>query len=86
MEREKLIRLVTAVQRGNEAAAGDLYDAFYDGIYYFILKSVDNDPELAADLWQCYEKPGAKRLFDMEWDRKYTHGLPVEREGWSEDI
>ena len=43
-------------------------------------------PELASDLWQCYDKPGAKRLFDVEWDRKYTHGLPVERDGWSEDI
>ena len=52
MEKERLVSLVRAVQSGNEAAAGDLYDAFYDGIYYFILKSVDNDPELAADLTQ----------------------------------
>ena len=41
---------------------------------------------LATDLWQCYDKPGAKRLFDMEWDRKYTHGLPVERDGWNEEV
>ena len=42
--------------------------------------------ELAADLHNCNEKPGAKRLYDMEWDRKYTHGLPVEKDGWSEEI
>ena len=43
-------------------------------------------PELATDLHNCNEKPGAKRLYDMEWDRKYTHGLPVEKDGWSEEI
>ena len=42
--------------------------------------------ELATDLHNCNEKPGAKRLYDMEWDRKYTHGLPVEKDGWSEEI
>ena len=41
---------------------------------------------LAADLWQCYLRPGAKRLFDADWDQKYTHGLPVEKDGWSEEI
>ena len=52
MEREKLIALVTAVQNGQDGAAGELYDAFYDDIYYHILKTVDKDPELAADLTQ----------------------------------
>ena len=41
---------------------------------------------LAADIWQCNVRPGAKRLFDADWDQKYTHGLPVEKEGWSEEI
>ena len=52
MEREKLISLVTAVQNSQDGAAGELYDAFYDDIYYHILKTVDKDPELAADLTQ----------------------------------
>ena len=52
MEREKLIALVTAVQNGKDGAAGELYDAFHDDIYYHILKTVDKDPELAADLTQ----------------------------------
>jgi hypothetical protein len=55
----------------------------------FYLECLESEkvlPELATDLWQCYDKPGAKRLFDDDWDRKYTHGLPVERDGWSEEI
>lgn len=52
MEREKLVALVSAVQQGRDGAAGELYDAFYDDIYYHILKTVDSDPELAADLTQ----------------------------------
>ncbi len=54
--------------------------------YLECLESVQALNELATDLWNCNEKPGAKRLFDMEWDRKYTHGLPTDRDGWSEDI
>ena len=41
---------------------------------------------LATDLWQCCQRPGAKRLFDADWDQKYTHGQPVEKDGWSEEI
>lgn len=52
MEREKLVSLVKAVQTGKEGAAGDLYAAFFDDIYYFILKTVNSDPELAEDLTQ----------------------------------
>ena len=54
--------------------------------YLECLEAAQVLPELATDLWQCWDKPGAKRLFDVEWDRKYTHGLPVERDGWNEDI
>lgn len=52
MEREKLIALVGATQKGEEAAFTELYESFQSDIYYHILKNVDNDPELAADLTQ----------------------------------
>ena len=48
---EQLIPIITKLQNGNEEAAADLYNAFHDDVYYFILKTV-NDPELAADLMQ----------------------------------
>ena len=51
MEREKLISLVQALQKGDAQAGGQLYDAFYQDIFFFIRKTV-NDPELAADLTQ----------------------------------
>ena len=54
--------------------------------YLECLEAAQVLPELATDLHNCNEKPGAKRLYDMEWDRKYTHGLPVEKDGWSEEI
>lgn len=54
--------------------------------YLECLESVQALSELATDLWNCNDNPGAKRLYDVEWDRKYTHGLPVEKDGWSEEI
>lgn len=51
MEREKLVALVEGVQKGDEAAFSEMYTAFYDDLYYYIYKTV-NDPELAADLTQ----------------------------------
>ncbi len=51
MERQQLITMVEAVQQGKEGAAGELYDAFYEDIYYHIFKTV-KDSELAADLTQ----------------------------------
>ena len=87
--------IIAVNHSGKSAAVGAVTGAIL-GAYLgqtalpeFYLECLESDqvlPELADDLWQCYEKPGAKRLFDMEWDRKYTHGLPVERDGWSEDI
>lgn len=51
VEREKMISLVQAVQQGADGAAGELYLAFYEDIYYYIFKTV-NDRELAEDLTQ----------------------------------
>lgn len=51
VEREKMISLVQAVQQGADGAAGELYLAFYQDIYYYIFKTV-NDRELAEDLTQ----------------------------------
>lgn len=52
VEREKLIAMVRGVQTGNEEAAGQVYETFRDDFYYFILKTVKNDRELAEDLTQ----------------------------------
>ena len=52
VDREKTIALVRSVQQGREDAASELYNTFYSDIYYFILKNVNNDVELAADLTQ----------------------------------
>ena len=52
MEREKLVALVAAVQGKEKTAVTELYDVFYGDIYYHILKTVNNDSDLAADLTQ----------------------------------
>ena len=51
MEREKLVSLVTGVQKGDETAMTQMYEAFYEDLYYYIFKTI-NDSELAADLTQ----------------------------------
>ena len=51
MEKEKLIALVKGVQKGDESAMTQMYEAFYEDIYYYIFKTI-NDSELAADLTQ----------------------------------
>ena len=48
---EQIAVLVGRLQNGDESAAGDLYNASYGDVYYFILKTVQ-DTELAADLTQ----------------------------------
>ena len=40
--------------------------------------------ELAGDLHTAGPNGWRTRLFDDEWDRKYTHGLPAERIPWEE--
>lgn len=51
MEREQLISLVTAAQRGDPAALNDLFNAFYNDVYYFALKTV-KDEQIACDVTQ----------------------------------
>ena len=52
IEKEKLVAVVSAAQRGEESAAAELFEIFQSDIYYFILKTVNNDRELAEDLTQ----------------------------------
>ncbi len=40
--------------------------------------------ELARDLEQGFHAGRATRLFDDDWEHKYTHGEPVSKEGWCE--
>ena len=41
--------------------------------------------ELSADFASSTPGKLTRRLFDDDWDRKYTYGLPVDRHGWSTD-
>ena len=51
MERNTLIQLVTEAQRGKPGAMERLFEAFYNDVYYFALKTV-KDEELACDITQ----------------------------------
>lgn len=42
--------------------------------------------ELTTDLFSCSPGKVTRRLFDDDWDRKYTQGLPVDKHGWMEEI
>ncbi len=52
VERETLVALVRGLQNGDESAAAQLYEIYQNDIYYFILKTVNNDKDLAEDLTQ----------------------------------
>ena len=51
MEKEKLVSLVTAAQNGDAAATNELFNAFYNDVYYFALKTVKDD-QIACDVTQ----------------------------------
>ena len=51
MERDKLISLVTKAQQGDQDALNDLFNAFYNDVYYFALKTVKDD-QIACDITQ----------------------------------
>ena len=51
MEREKLITLVTKAQKGDGQALNDLFNEFYNDVYYFALKTV-KDEDIARDVTQ----------------------------------
>ena len=51
MERDKLISLVTKAQQGDPDSLNELFNAFYNDVYYFALKTVKDD-QLACDITQ----------------------------------
>ena len=51
MEKEQLVTLVTSAQNGDAAATNELFNAFYNDLYYFALKTVKDD-DLALDITQ----------------------------------
>ncbi|MBQ8732663.1 MAG: sigma-70 family RNA polymerase sigma factor [Oscillospiraceae bacterium] len=51
MERDELIRIVTAAQAGDKDALNTLFNNFYNSVYYFALKTV-KDETLACDITQ----------------------------------
>lgn len=51
MEKEKLISLVTSAQKGDSEALNNLFNEFYNDLYYFALKTVKNE-ETALDVTQ----------------------------------
>lgn len=51
MERKKLIKLVTAAQSGDHKAVDTLFNAYYNDVYYFALKTV-KDEDAACEITQ----------------------------------
>lgn len=51
MEKNKLLELVNSAQQGDSSAMDSLFEAFYNDVYYFALKTV-KDSELACDITQ----------------------------------
>ena len=51
MEKEKLIKTVKLAQKGDSDALNELFNAFYNDVYYFALKNV-KDEDLACDITQ----------------------------------
>jgi ADP-ribosylglycohydrolase len=47
--------------------------------YLGCLEAAGTVREVAADLYNARPKGLRTRLFDDEWDRKYTQGLPPDR-------
>ena len=51
MEKEQLVKLVSAAQNGDSDAQSELFSAFYNDVYFFALKTV-KDEDLACDITQ----------------------------------
>ena len=51
MEKEKLVQTVKLAQKGDSDALNELFNAFYNDVYYFALKNV-KDEDLACDITQ----------------------------------
>lgn len=84
--------MITAVNHsGKSAAVGAVTGALLgaaqgeEALPDFYMDCLDCDHvirELAGDLHTAFPKGWQKRLFDDDWDRKYTQGKPVERVEW----
>ena len=79
MEKDKLVQLVLDVQSGKETAIAEMYDCFYEDIYYYIFKTV-KDADLAADLTQdtfmeIYQTIGTLRepAAFVRWSKKVAY-------------
>ncbi len=66
VEREQLISLVRGLQNGEPEAAGQLFETFQSDIYYFILKTVNNDRDLAEDLTQDTFVTILEKIHDLQ--------------------
>jgi len=86
--------IIAVNHSGKSAAVGAVTGAILgarlgeDSLPEFYLECLEGENvllELATDLHNCCPKGLRTRLFDDEWDRKYTHGQPVERTGWAEE-
>lgn len=80
MEREKLITMVHGLQKGDSDAMALMYENFRDDFYYYILKTVDKDCELAEDLMQDTFVYIIEKIQDLEepaafvtWAKKIAH-------------
>lgn len=51
MEREKLVSLVSAAQSGDGGAMNELFNAFYNDVYFFALKTCA-DENIACEVTQ----------------------------------
>ncbi len=84
--------MITAVNHsGKSAAVGAVTGAILgtilgeQGLPGFYLDCLDCDHvirEVAFDLHTACPTGWQKRLFDDDWDRKYTQGKPVSGDGW----
>ena len=80
--------IIAVNHSGKSAAVGALTGALMGAhlgeralpeFYLESLPCADVLRELAADLDNCGPKGWRSRLFDHDWDRKYTQGLPAEK-------
>lgn len=86
--------MITAVNHsGRSAAVGAVTGAILGArlgeealpeFYLECLEPADTLRQLADDLAQGCPMERTSRLFDDDWDRKYTHGQVVEKGGWCE--
>jgi ADP-ribosylglycohydrolase len=86
--------IIAVNHSGKSAAVGALTGAILgaklgeEALPEFYLECLDSAQvlrELATDLFNACPKGVRTRLFDDEWDRKYTHGQLAERTGWAEE-